>query len=330
MVTGLPAIEEKQGYDTCIITKQRRAPFPAKVNYGADAPLNLVHGDLCGPITPATSAGRRFFLLLVDDATRYMWLTLLSAKGDAASVIKVIKAVAELEVGQPLRVLRTDNDGEFTAKEFATYCSDEGVQRHVSTPYTPQQNEVVERRNQTVLGTTCALLKERGMPTRFWGEPMTTIVILLNRAPMKALSGKKSFEAYHGCKPAVDFLKTFGCVGFIKNKRPGLKKLDDRSAPMVFIGYSEGAKAYRMLEPGTGRVHVYRDVIFDKNRGWEWDSTASDGDSAAQREFIVQYYTAQPPADNVDGGVPEEGALPPSPGQAAPLLDPGTPPPVEL
>jgi transposase InsO family protein len=124
----------------------------------------LVHGDLCGPITPATTAGRRFFLLLVDDATRYMWLTLLSTKGDAASTIKV---AAELEVGRPLRVVRTDNSGEFIAKEFVAYCSDEGVQRHFSALYTPQQNRVNERQNETVLGTSHTLQKERDMPTRF-------------------------------------------------------------------------------------------------------------------------------------------------------------------
>jgi transposase InsO family protein len=189
MVTGLPAIEEKQDCDTCIITKQRQASFPAKVNYRADAPLDLAHGDLCGPITPATPAGRHFFLLLVDDITRYMWLTLLSVKGDAMSAIKAVKAAAELEVGQPLCVLRTDNDGEFTM-EFAQYCSNEGVQRHFSAPYTPQQNGVVERRNQSVLGTTRALLKEHGMPASFWGEAVTTTVFLLNRASTKALSGK--------------------------------------------------------------------------------------------------------------------------------------------
>jgi hypothetical protein len=69
------------------------------VKYRADAPLDLVHCDLCGLITPVTPAGRRYFLLLVDDATRYMWLTLLSMKGDAASVIKAIKVAVELDVG---------------------------------------------------------------------------------------------------------------------------------------------------------------------------------------------------------------------------------------
>jgi hypothetical protein len=98
---------------------------------------------------------------------------------------------------------------------------------------------------------------------------------------------------------------------------------------MVFIGYFEGAKAYRMLDPGSGCIHVSRDVIFDKNRGWEWDSMASGGESAMQREFTVRFYTAQAPADEVNGGVPEEGMPPPPPGQVVPLPDLATPPSTE-
>jgi hypothetical protein len=141
MVNGLPAIEEKQGCDMCIITKQHHAPFLAKVKYRADAPLDLVHGDLCGPITSATPAGRHYFLLLVDETTRYMGLTLLSAKGDVASMIKAIKAAAELEVGCSLRAQRTNNGDELTVKEFTAYCADEGVQRHFSALYMLQKME---------------------------------------------------------------------------------------------------------------------------------------------------------------------------------------------
>jgi transposase InsO family protein len=158
MVTRLPTTEEKSGCDTCIITKQRRAPFPMKAKYRAGTLLDLVHGDLCGPITPSNQIGRRFFLLLVDDATRYMWFTLLSAKSDVASAIKKVKAAAELEVGCPLRMLRMDNDDVFTANGFATYCVNEVVERHFSTPYTPQQNGVVEWWNQAVLATVRACL----------------------------------------------------------------------------------------------------------------------------------------------------------------------------
>ena len=122
-----------------------------------------MHDDLCGPVTPATPGGRRFFLLLVD-VSRYMWAVLFDTKAAAADTIKVHQAAAQ-ECSRKLRVLRTNNGGEFMATEFVAYCADEGIQRHFSAPYTPQQNGVVERRNQTVVATARALLKQRGMPT---------------------------------------------------------------------------------------------------------------------------------------------------------------------
>jgi hypothetical protein len=125
MVMGLPEIEKEGVYDTCIIAKHRRTPFPTKSKYIAESALDLVHGDLYGSITSATPGGRRFFLLLIDDATRFMWISLISAKSDVAAAIKQVKAEAEKEIGRPLRVLRIDNGGEFTAKEFVAYCADE-------------------------------------------------------------------------------------------------------------------------------------------------------------------------------------------------------------
>jgi transposase InsO family protein len=67
--------------------------------------------------------------------------------------------VAEKECDRKLRVLRTDNGGEFTTVEFTAYCADEGITRHFLAPYTPQQNRVVERRNQTMVAMARALLK---------------------------------------------------------------------------------------------------------------------------------------------------------------------------
>jgi transposase InsO family protein len=120
-----------------------------------------VHGDLCGPVTLATPGGRHYFLLLVDDLSRYMWVVVLDSKGEVADVIRRAQAAAEAECGRKLRVLRTDNGAEFTAVEFASYCADEGVPRYYSASYSPQQNGVVERRNQTVVGMAWALLKQR-------------------------------------------------------------------------------------------------------------------------------------------------------------------------
>ena len=80
------------------------------------------------------------------------------------------------------------------------------------------------------------MMKAKGMPVRFWGEAVTTTVFILNRTSTKAPKGKTSFEAWHGRKPNVSFLRTFGCVGHVKNTKPFLGKLEDRSTPMVLLG----------------------------------------------------------------------------------------------
>jgi hypothetical protein len=82
-----------------------------------------MHGDLCGPVTPAIMGGRRYFLLLVDDLSHYMWVVVLGSKGEAANAIRRAQAAAEAECGRKLRVLRTDNSSEFTTAEFALYCA---------------------------------------------------------------------------------------------------------------------------------------------------------------------------------------------------------------
>jgi transposase InsO family protein len=89
-------------------------------------------------VTPATPGRRHYFLLLIDDLSRYMWVVVPDNKGEATDAIRRAQATAEAECGRKLRVLRTDNGGKFTTAEFTSYCADEGVQRHYSTPYSPQ------------------------------------------------------------------------------------------------------------------------------------------------------------------------------------------------
>jgi hypothetical protein len=217
MVRRLPPIShDNQFCDTCVLAKHRCDAFLKQSKCRADKALELVHGDLCGLVKPTTLGRRRYFLLLVDDATRYMWVALLAAKSEAAVE----------ECGRKLRVLRTDNSGEFMAAEFAAYWADEGVTRHFSALYTPQQNGVVERQNQMVV----------------------TAVYLHNWLPTKRLAGRTPYDPWHGRKPAVCHLRVFGCRVFVK-QLGHVDKLADRSRAGVFIGYTEGAKAYCILDP---------------------------------------------------------------------------------
>ena len=89
MVRGLPHIEHGgELCDSCLAGKQRRLSFLKATKYGATDALELVHDDLYGPIMPATNGGRWYFLLLMDDCSRYMWLQLLTSKDEAAAAIK--------------------------------------------------------------------------------------------------------------------------------------------------------------------------------------------------------------------------------------------------
>ena len=98
---------------------------------------------------------------------------------------------------------------------------------------------------------------------------MTTVVFILNHTPTKALMGKMSFEVWYGRKPNISFLWTFGCVGHIRKMKPILTKLEDRSTPMVFSGYAEGTKAYRLYDQRGDKVLVSRDVVFDEKAAWD-------------------------------------------------------------
>jgi hypothetical protein len=137
MVRGLLSFDYVEQFcDVCVLTKQRRLPFPQQSSFRAKERLELVHGDLCGSVTPTTPGGRRYFLLLVDDLSRYMWVVVLVSNGEAANAIRRMRAVAEAEYGRKLCLLCTDNGHQFTAAEFGSYYADEGVQRHYSTQNT--------------------------------------------------------------------------------------------------------------------------------------------------------------------------------------------------
>ena len=235
---GMPPIDEADCIcEACLVGKKRRASSPHQALNRAETVLELVHADICGPISPPTSGGKHYFLLLVDDKRRNMWL----------------------------RLLRTDHGGEFTSSSLGRYFANQGVKRQLTAPYSPQKNGVAEWRNQTVVGMARTLLKAKGVPGCFWGEAVTTAVYLLNRSTTKSVAKMTPYEAWCGKRPTVHHLRAFGCIAHVKTTRPNARKLDDRSQPMVLFGYEPGTAAYRVYHSASRKAHVYRDVIFDEN-----------------------------------------------------------------
>jgi hypothetical protein len=119
-----------------------------------------------------------------------------------------------------------------------------------------------------------------------------TAVHILNRSPTKVLKNATPYEAWHGRAPTVGHLKVFGCVAYTR-RLTQLCKLDDHGEASVFIGYAEGAKAYRIYDLVSQRVHVSRNVVFDEGRGWDWASPAAGTSEAAGSEFTVEFPWAE-------------------------------------
>jgi hypothetical protein len=85
-----------------MVTKHKQRPFPQQASYCALKQLELIHSDLYSPVTSVTPGGRRYFLLLMDDASRFMWAVLLPMKATTADAIKHVQAAAEKESGLKL------------------------------------------------------------------------------------------------------------------------------------------------------------------------------------------------------------------------------------
>ncbi|KAG6480841.1 hypothetical protein ZIOFF_057429 [Zingiber officinale] len=127
----------------------------------------------------------------------------------------------------------------------------------------PQQNGVVERRNRTVMAMIRSLLKVTHMLARFWGEVVRHAIYLLNCLPTKVLGERTPFEAWMGRKPHLVHLRVFGCVAYVKNTASHLKKLDDSSSPMVYLGVEESCKAHRLFDPRHGKLQFMVVDAFD-------------------------------------------------------------------
>lgn len=136
MVLGMPTI--KQPNEVCIgclMSKQTRRPFPSQSKFTATAPLELVHGDLCGPISTCTPGGNKYIFVLIDDFSRVMWTYLLKNKSETLDAFKKFYALVEKGPRRKIRTFRSGNGGEFTLKEFAKFYEEAGINFYFSAPY---------------------------------------------------------------------------------------------------------------------------------------------------------------------------------------------------
>lgn len=214
MVSGLPCIAETKKCEACSLGKQTRIKFPTGISKRAMAPLELVHGDVVGPVKTISIGSNSYFLLLTDDFSRYSWVYFLQKKkkSEVFQHFKQFKQLMETQLSRPLKVLRTDRGGEFTSCEFESFCKLGGVLHQLTAPRTPQQNGVAKHRNRTITEMARTMMKEKRLPSKYWAEAIAASVYIVNRSPTKALDFHTLVEALIGSKPHVDHLRVFGCL----------------------------------------------------------------------------------------------------------------------
>ena len=282
MVIGLPNLNASTKVcGDCLTGKQQRNSFPKESTWRATQVLQLIHFDICGPITRISNSNKRYIITFIDDYSRKVWAYFLVAKSEAFTVFKLFKNHVEKETGLCIHSLRTDRGGEFISKEFADFCNEHGIRHQLTAAYSPQQNSVSERKNRTIMNMVRSMLSAKKIPKRFWPEAVNWTVHVLNRSPTFAVKNKTPEEAWSGIKPSVHHFRVFGCITHAHVPDCKRSKLDDKSVKCVLPGISKESKAYRLYDPISQKIIVSRDVVFDENNSWDWSESPAAADTVA-------------------------------------------------
>lgn len=161
----------------------------------------------------------------------------LKRKGEVFQKFLEWKAMTEKSTGRQLKVLRTDNGGEYTSSEFQDFLKKEGIRHELTVPKNPEQYGVAERMNKTLMETVRSMLAYAKLPQKFWAEALSTALYLRNRSPTKSVKGMSPFEAWTGEKPKIDHLRIFGCTVYAHVPKDERKKLDPKAKKCILLGY---------------------------------------------------------------------------------------------
>ena len=244
--------------ESCLEGKMTKRPFKAKGNR-ATMQLELVHTDVCGPMSVQARGGYEYFITFTDDYSRYGYVYLMCHKSEAFDKFREYKAEAEKQSGVHIKQLRSDRGGEYLSGEFKSYLAQEGIISQLSSPRTPQQNGVSERRNRTLLDMVRSMLSYSSLPESFWGYALETAAYILNLVPSKSVS-KTPTELWKGHKPSLNHIRIWGAPAHVLVQKQ--QKLESRTEMCMFIGYPKGTRGGIFFNPKEKKVIVSTHATF--------------------------------------------------------------------
>ncbi|GJZ88592.1 putative ribonuclease H-like domain-containing protein [Tanacetum coccineum] len=222
--------------------KQHKASCKSKVLNPITKPLFMLHMDLFGPTFVSSLMHKKYCLVVTDDYGKFTWVFFLTTKDETSEILKnFIKEIENL-MDKKVKIIRSDNGTEFKNKVMDDFCREKGIKREYSVARTPQQNGVAERRNRTLI------------------EAARTMVLVAKP------HNKTPYELFRGFKPALSFMRPFGCHVTILNTLDSLGKFDGKSDEGFFVGYSLSSKAFRVYNTRTRRVEENLHIGFLENK----------------------------------------------------------------
>ena len=303
LVRGLPRLrfEKDLVCAPCRHGKMVATSHPPLTAVMTERPGELLHMDLVGPARVRSVGGKWYVLVVVDDYSRYAWVFFLEDKGETFGFVRdLILRLKNERHGDAIRAIRSDNGSEFKNSRFETFCRDLGLEHQFSTPYTPPQNGVVERKNRTLCEMARTMLDEHRTPRRYWAEAVNTACYVSNRIFLRAFKKKTCYELMHGRTPKVSHFHVFGCKCFILKKGKNLDKFEARSVDGIFFGYATHSRAYRVLNLETNQIVETCKVTFDETQPRSSLVFECAGDDEIGEEIFEKEVEEQ--GDDEDGG----------------------------
>jgi transposase InsO family protein len=256
--------------DVCVRSKHQqhyiRTPAPRSTS-----PFELVHSDLCGPMAYHSLGGKAYYIIYIDDFSRWCEVYFLNGKSadEIASKFEHYKARIEAQ-GFKIKRFRCDNGkGEFSNDKFLQILAKDGISFEPSPPYTQHKNGVAERMIRTINTKTRSLMIDSGVHMSFWAEALQTAVYLHQRTPTTSLSKYRSpYEVLHQKQPKIEHLRCFGCIAYkyIPKEQRDKGKFTDRSKPCMMLGYvHDTAKIWRIWDFEIKKAVECSNVIFNED-----------------------------------------------------------------
>lgn len=176
---------------------------------------------------------------IADDYSRMTFVYFLKKKSEAMLVFQDYLHMAEHQTGKLLKRLRTDGAGELTSTAFNDFCSDKGIIKQVTVPYSSQMSGVAENKHQVLQFQARTMLLQAQLNTHYWAEAVQTANYIINRLPSSSLQGQIPFTLWTGRKPSLKHIWVFGSPTFVYIPDDQRKKFDARGEKFILVGYMD-------------------------------------------------------------------------------------------